>query len=75
MILEPSGEVKKAIRSLSGNADWETVRKWIKDSLGEAFIDSTKFYPGEAGAYPYLCGRVSVLKDLIRKIDKVQSGG
>ena len=58
-----------AIISLEGNRDWEIVRRWIRDSLGQAFLDSAT-PKQEMSMYPFNAGRAYELKDLIRHIDK-----
>jgi len=68
-MIKPDERILKAFSSLDGNPDWEIVRKWIKDSLGQAFIDSATYRP-DLSIYPFNSGRAFELKDLVTYIDK-----
>jgi len=68
-MIKPSERVLKAMRSLDGNPDWETIRRWIRDSLGQAFIDSAAYRP-DLSIYPFNSGRAFELKELVNHIDK-----
>ncbi len=68
-MIKPDERILKAMRSLEGNADWEIIRRWIKDSLGQAFIDSASYRP-DLSIYPFNSGRAFELKELVNHIDK-----
>jgi hypothetical protein len=68
-MIKPDERILKAFGSLDGNPDWEIVRKWIKDSLGQAFIDSATYRP-DLSIYPFNSGRAFELKELVNYIDK-----
>ncbi len=68
-MIKPDERVLKAMRSLEGNADWEIIRRWIRDSLGQAFIDSSTYRP-DLSIYPFNSGRAFELKELVNHIDK-----
>jgi len=68
-MIKPDERILKAIRSLDGNPDWEIVRRWIRDSLGQAFIDSSTYRP-DLSIYPFNAGRAFELKELVNHIDK-----
>ena len=68
-MIKPDERILKAINSLEGNPDWETIRRWLKDSLGQAFIDSATYRP-DLSIYPFNSGRAFELKELATYIDK-----
>jgi len=68
-MIKPDERILKAINSLEGNPDWETIRRWLKDSLGQAFIDSAMYRP-DLSIYPFNSGRAFELKELVNTIDK-----
>ncbi len=68
-MIKPDERILKAINSLEGNPDWGIVRKWFKDSLGQAFIDSASYRP-DLSVYPFNSGRAFELKELVNTIDK-----
>ncbi len=68
-MIKPDENILKAINSLGGNPDWETIRRWLKDSLGQAFIDSAAYRP-DLSIYPFNAGRAFELKELVNTIDK-----
>jgi hypothetical protein len=68
-MIKPDERILKAIRSLEGNPDWETIRRWLKDSLGQAFIDASSYRP-DLSIFPFNSGRASELKELVNTIDK-----
>ena len=68
-MINPDERILRAIVSLEGIRDWEIIRRWIKDSLGQAFLDSATSRP-DLSIYPFNSGRAFELKDLVRHIDK-----
>ncbi len=69
-MIKPADErLLKAIASLEGNPDWEIVRRWFKDSLGQAFLDSATPRM-ELSMYPFNAGRAFELKELVNYIDQ-----
>ena len=68
-MIKPDERILKALRSLEGNPDWETIRRWLKDSLGQAFIDASSYRP-DLSVYPFNSGRAFELKELVTYIDK-----
>ena len=68
-MIKPDERILKALNSLDGNPDWEILRRWFKDSLGQAFIDSATYRP-DLSIYPFNSGRAFELKDLVTYIDK-----
>ena len=68
-MIKPDERILRAINSLDGNPDWEILRRWFKDSLGQAFIDSSTYRP-DLSIYPFNGGRAAELKELVNYIDK-----
>jgi len=68
-MIKPDERILKAINSLEGNPDWETIRRWLKDSLGQAFIDCAAYRP-DLSIYPFNSGRAFELKELVNSIEK-----
>lgn len=68
-MIKPDERILKAINSLEGNPDWEIIRRWLRESLGQAFIDSATYRP-DLSIYPFNSGRIFELKELINTIDK-----
>ena len=68
-MIRPDERILKAIGSLEGNPDWETIRRWIKESLGQVFIDSATYRP-DLSVYPFNSGRAFELKELVNCIDR-----
>jgi len=61
-----------AIVSLDGNPDWEMIRNWLKESLDEAYIESSRPRQ-EISMYPFNAGRVYELFDLAAYLDAGKS--
>ncbi len=68
-MIKPDERILKALNSLDGNPDWEILRRWLKDSLGQAFVDSASYRP-DLSIYPFNSGRAFELKELVTYIDK-----
>jgi predicted HAD superfamily phosphohydrolase len=60
-----------AILSLDGNPNWEVIRQWFRDSLGEIFVEQGAYSP-ETTKYIFNAGRNKELKELIQTIDKAK---
>lgn len=70
-MIKPNEEVLRAIASLSGSQDWEKVRGWLKESLGQALLECSN-YRTESMAYPFMSGRAYELKEIVNVIDKAR---
>jgi hypothetical protein len=70
-MMNPTERVLRAIVSLSGNEDWEEIKRWIKDSLGQAFLECSTYRP-EPTSYPFMSGRAYELKEIINTIEKAK---
>ncbi len=68
-MIKPDERILKALNSLEGNPDWESIRRWLRDSLGQVFIDLAAYRP-DLSVYPFNSGRSFELKELVTYIDK-----
>jgi len=64
-------KVLGAILSLDGNPNWEVIRQWFRESLGEIFVEQGAYSP-EMTKYVFNGGRNKELKELIQTIDKAR---
>jgi hypothetical protein len=70
-MIRPDEKVLRAILSLEGNPNWEIIRHWFRESLGEVFLDQGVYVP-ELTKYPFNAGRNKELKELVNHIDKAR---
>jgi len=68
----PEGEnVLKAIESLKGNRDWETVVDWLRKSMGQVFIEQGTYF-SDVSRYPFNAGRNAELRQVVSTIEKAK---
>ncbi len=68
-MINPDEKVLNAINLLDGNPDFEIVRRWIKESLYQAFIESSTPRM-DVPMYPFNAGRAFELKDMLNKMER-----
>ncbi len=70
-MVKPDERTLSAIESLRGHRDWETIVKWLRESLNAVFAEQGIFY-ADTARYLFNAGRNAELTDLIRKIENAR---